>query len=220
LTFSGDGAARYESWYETDEGRRADEAEKAALERLLQVFPQPGSVLEVGCGTAHFTRWLADEGLAATGLDSSLEMLAAGLSSDGVRLVQGDAHSLPFMDGSFDLAAFVTSLEFLRRPRGALIEALRVARDGVLLGVLNRWSFLGVWRRLRRLFRRTSYDEARFYGVGELERLLRSVAGEGGRVVWRTAVYPRWVPWRQAQLPWGGFIGMALVVRDGADGGG
>jgi SAM-dependent methyltransferase len=220
LTSSADAAARYESWYQTAEGRRADEAEKAALGQLLGAFPPLGTVLEIGCGTAHFTRWLADEGLAATGLDSSLEMLAAGRSLDGVRLVQGDAHSLPFTDRSFDLAAFVTSLEFLSRPRGALLEALRVARDGVLLGVLNRWSFLGVWRRLKGLFGRTSYDEARFYGVGELQRILRSVAGNGGRVVWRTALYPRWVPWRHAQLPWGGFIGMALVVCDGADGGG
>jgi hypothetical protein len=90
-----------------------------------------------------------------------------------------------------------------------------VARCGVVLGVLNRWSVLGLQRRLVGLFRPTVYDGARFYGVGELKRLAtRSVAGERVRVVWRSTLFPRCWPWPQARLPWGGFIGMALIVSD------
>ena len=85
---------------------------------------------------------------------------------------------------------------------------------GLLLGVLNRWSVLGLQRRLAELFWRTVYDSVRFYGVGELKRLLRSVAGERARVVWRTTLFPRGWPWVQVHLPWGGFIGMALIVSD------
>ena len=58
-------AAHYEAWYKTPEGRRADELEKAVLDRLVQGFSRPGSVLEIGCGTGHFTRWLSDQGWAA-----------------------------------------------------------------------------------------------------------------------------------------------------------
>jgi hypothetical protein len=115
----------------------------------------------------------------------------------------------------FDLTAFITTLEFLERPREVLVEALRVARHGVLLGVLNRWSVLGLQRRLAGLFHQTVYDAAHFYGVGELKRLLRSIAGGKAHVVWHTTLFSHGWPCSQARLPWGGFIGMALVVSDG-----
>jgi SAM-dependent methyltransferase len=188
--------------------------EKSVLGWLLQEFSQTSSVLEIGCGTAHFTRWLNDQGLAAVGLDLSAAMLDQARALDGIPLMQGDAVRLPFVDGAFDLAALVTTLEFLERLQEALVEALRVARRGVVLGVLNRWSLLGLQRRLAGLFRPAVYDAACFYGVGKLRRLLRSVAGETANIVWQTALFPRCWPWPQARLPWGGFIGMALIVSD------
>jgi len=215
VAFDERAAAHYEAWYETSEGRRADELEKVVLGWLLQGFSGSGSVLELGCGTGHFTRWLSDEGLAVVGLDLSPAMLAEAQALDGVPLVRGDARRLPFADGAFDMTAFITTLEFLERPGEALVEALRVTRHGVLLGVLNRWSVLGLQRRLAGLFHRTVYDAAHFYGVGELKRLLRSVAGGKAHIVWRTTLFPRGWPWSQARLPCGGFIGMALVVSDG-----
>jgi SAM-dependent methyltransferase len=223
-------AAHYEAWYETPEGRRADELEKAILGWLLvqewgglSSLPLgqarkpalPASVLEIGCGTGHFSRWLGGQGLAVVGLDSSPTMLTQARTLDGVPLVRSDARRLPFADGVFDLATFITTLEFLARPQEALAEALRVARCGVILGVLNRWSLLGLQRRLAGLFRPTVYDAAHFYGVGELKRLLRSAAGEQAHIVWRTTLFPRGWPWPQMRLPWGGFIGMALIVSDG-----
>jgi len=220
-------AAHYEAWYGMPEGRRADELEKAILGWLLRGFPRPGSIVEVGCGTGHFSRWLGGQGLAAVGLDLSSAMLAEARALDGLPppmgegrggglpLVRGDARRLPFADGAFDLTALITTLEFLEQSREALAEALRVARRGVILGVLNRWSVLGLQRRLAGLFRPTVYDAAHFYGVRELKRLLRSVASGGAHIVWRTTLFPRGWPWSQAPLPWGGFIGMALIVEDG-----
>ncbi len=76
VAFDERAAAHYEAWYEMPEGHRADELEKAVLGWLLQGYPGWGSVLELGCGTGHFTRWLSDEGLAAVGLDLSAAMLA------------------------------------------------------------------------------------------------------------------------------------------------
>ena len=216
VTFDVRVASHYESWYEKPEGRRADALEKALLRQLLERFPGVQSVLEVGSGTAHFTRWLSGQGLAAVGLDRSAAMLAQARSLDGVPLAQGNALRLPFADGAFDLVAFVTTLEFLEWPREALAEALRVARRGLLLGVLNRWSLLGLQRRLAGLLRRTIYDAAHFYGVGELQRLLRSVTGGKGRIGWHTTLFPRWWPRSQVRLPWGAFIGMALIAGDKA----
>jgi SAM-dependent methyltransferase len=211
-------AIHYEAWYKTPEGRRADELEKTVLGWLLRGLPRSGSVLEVGCGTGHFCRWLSDEGLAVVGLDLSAAMLVEARVMGSVPLVRGDARRLPFADGAFDLTAFITTLEFLEQPRETLAEALRVARRGLVLGVLNRWSLLGLQRRLAGLFRRTVYDAAHFYGVGELKRLLRSVAGGKTRIIVRTTLFPRGWPWSQASFPWGGFIGMALIVDDGFQG--
>jgi ubiquinone/menaquinone biosynthesis C-methylase UbiE len=208
-------ASRYEGWYETAEGQRADALEKASLRQLLDNFPRARSVLEVGCGTGHFTRWLFEQGLATVGLDLSAEMLAEAQTLDGVLLVRGDAHRLPFSDGAFDLVAFITTLEFLDEPQEALAEALRVAHGGLVLGVLNRWSLLSLRRQLAKLFRSTVYDAAHFYGVGELKRLLKAVAGVKAHIVWHTTLFPRKFPCRQSALPWGGFIAMALLVSKG-----
>lgn len=207
-------AARYEGWYATPEGRRADRLEKGLLGRLLTQFPGAASALEIGCGTGHFSRWLAEQGIRVVGLDRSAPMLAQARALDGVLLVRGDAHHLPFADGAFDLAVMITTLEFLKRPRQALREARRVARRGLILGVLNRWSLLGLSRRLAGLRRRTVYDVAHFYSVGELRRMLGSVAGRRARILWRTTLFPRGYPPESSRLPWGGFIGMAAVLEE------
>ena len=106
MAFSERAAVHYEAWYQEPEGRRADALEKASLHRLLQGFAgargrsTPVSVLEVGSGTGHFTRWLAQQGLAAVGLDLSAAMLAQAQALDGISLVRGDACRLPFADGT------------------------------------------------------------------------------------------------------------------------
>jgi SAM-dependent methyltransferase/uncharacterized protein YqgV (UPF0045/DUF77 family) len=215
VTFDGDITAHYEAWYETLEGRRADALEKASLRRLLGNFPYAQSALEVGCGTGHFTRWLGEQGLMAVGLDLSAGMVEQAQTLDGVLLTQGDARRLPFVDRAFDLVALITTLEFLEQPREALVDALRVARRGVLLGVLNRWSLLGLQRRLAGLSRASVYSAAHFYGVGELRRLLRSVADGKAHIRWHTTLFPRGWPWLQSTLLWGGFIGMAMRLPEG-----
>ena len=65
-------------------------------------------VLEVGCGSAPCSRWLAAQGARVVGIDISRRMLGIGLAAmdaDGVRvpLIQATAESLPFADGSFDV---------------------------------------------------------------------------------------------------------------------
>jgi ubiquinone/menaquinone biosynthesis C-methylase UbiE len=208
--FGQDVAAHYEAWYESPEGQRADALEKASLGRLLERFAGVESVLEVGSGTGHFARWLREQGLTSVGLDLSAAMLAQADTLDGIPLVRGDGCRLPFADGAFDLVALITTLELLEHPGEVLLEGLRVARQGLLLGVLNRQSLLGLQRRLVGLLRPTVYDAARFYSVRELSCLLRSVAGQKVDVAWHTTLFPRGWPCAYCAVPYGGFIGMAL----------
>jgi SAM-dependent methyltransferase len=201
-------AESYEEWY-TGRGRRADLLEKCLLARLLASFPQAGTVLEVGCGTGHFTRWFARRGLRPVGLDISPAMLAEAVKWNGIPYAIGDASALPFADRSFDIVALITTLEFVSDPKGALSEAVRVARAGLLLGVLNRHSWLGFQRRIRA---KPPWTQARFFSPGELIGCLQELAGARLALIqWRTTVWP--VPFlRSLPLPWGGFIGMGVQL--------
>ena len=212
--FDDEAAAGYEAWYRTAQGRRADRLEKAALSQMLEAFPEARTVLEVGCGTAHFSRWLNAEGWMAAGLDISRPMLKHARLLGGDRLVRGNAFGLPFADGSFDLCMMVTTLEFLEHPGAAVAQALRVAHRGLVLGVLNCCSFLGIHRRLRGLFRETVYDDARFYSVRGLKRVIREAAPEARVVRWATTLNPRYWPLGQQSGRWGGFIAAAVGVAE------
>ena len=197
-------AASYENWYATI-GLRPERLEKALLKRLLSVFPPSRTVMEIGCGTGHFTRWFGTLGLHPVGLDLSRPMLDEANKLGGVSYVQGDALRLPFLSRSFDLVALVTTLEFLSTPIQALAEALRLTRHGLLLGVLNANSWLG------RDYRRSGgavWEAAHFFSLDELKRMILEVIGKNSRIVWRTTLWQFWPC--ALPLPWGGFIGMAV----------
>ena len=141
-------AGRYEDWYATARGRRVDRSERALLAWLLGWFPGARRVLEVGCGTGHFMECLAERGSVAIGLDRSTAMLReARRRGRGRLLVLGDAHRLPVRDRGADVAALITTLEFLDSPGLALRESVRVAERGFVLVVLNRWSLGAASRR-------------------------------------------------------------------------
>lgn len=199
--------AGYEAWYETT-GRRAADLEKALLTRLLAAFPSAHTILEVGCGTGHFTRWYADQGLRAVGLDVSAAMLAEATRLGSPPCVRGDALALPFPDEAFDLVTLITTLEFVADPLQALTEAARVARQGLILGVLNRQSALA-WRLKRSGI--SLWQAARFFSPDELIHLVRrATGGKRARLTWQTTLWPLWPG--ALPLPWGGFIGMAVEV--------
>ena len=200
--------AGYETWYQTA-GRPADKQEKALLKWLLNGFPEAQSILEVGCGTGHFTRWFSELGIQAAGLDLSRPMLEEAKGLGGPVYLQGDALMLPFLSKSIDLVALITTLEFLSDPGRALAEAMRVARQGLVLGVLNAQSLLG------RQYRREGgpvWESARFFTPGELERMILEIIGGEAGVVWRTTLWPLWPG--SLPLPWGGFIGMTVKYSD------
>jgi ubiquinone/menaquinone biosynthesis C-methylase UbiE len=202
-------AARYEQWY-AGRGRRSDRLEKRLLGELLHDFPDAGTVLEIGCGTGHFTRWIVTLGFCVVGLDSSAAMLSEVRKHNCVPYVLGDASTLPFADRSFDLATMITTLEFVPDPQHALNEMFRVTEQGVILGVLNRRSLLAF---RRRMLGKPPWNTARLFSPGELARLVRQTAGERLRSLqWSTTLWP--LPIRGSlPLPWGGFIGMAAKLR-------
>ncbi|NYH78212.1 SAM-dependent methyltransferase [Actinopolyspora biskrensis] len=108
-------------------------------------------VLEVGCGAASCSRWLASRGARPVGLDISGGMLrhaAAGNERSGrsVPLVQGSADMLPFAAGSFDtVCSAFGGVPFVADSGQAMREVARVLRPGGLwvFAVTHpiRWAF-------------------------------------------------------------------------------
>ncbi|EOM78520.1 class I SAM-dependent methyltransferase [Rhodococcus rhodnii] len=98
-------------------------------------------ILEVGCGSAPCSRWLAAHGAHPVGLDLSMGMLARGVAAmrrggPQVPLVQADAESLPFADASFDDACSAFGgVPFVADPGAVMAEVARVLRPG------GRWVF-------------------------------------------------------------------------------
>jgi SAM-dependent methyltransferase len=98
-------------------------------------------VLEIGCGSAPCSRWLACAGALPVALDLSGGMLrhAAALGAATgipVPLVQAGAERLPFTDGSFDVACSAFgAVPFVAEPQRVMREVARVLRPG------GRWVF-------------------------------------------------------------------------------
>lgn len=210
-------AGQYEGWYATRRGRHTDIAERALLEHLLAAFDGARTLLEVGCGTGHFTAWLAQRGYRVIGLERAPAMLTeAHRRSPRVRLVLGDAHDMPIGDRSVDLVIFVTTLEFLEDPAGALREAARVARRGIVAIVLNRHSLGGLSRRWGRQSRATLLGRSRDYSLGTIRSALRDAAGfrqcELRELRWMSTLFPGFLWNRLGRVPLGDVIGMTAIL--------
>lgn len=206
----------YEAWYETARGRWIAGREFELMRRLMKP-PAGATLLDIGCGTGHFSRRFAAAGLRVTGLDPDAAMLdyARELGS-GVNYLRGTATELPLPDGAYDYVTAVTSLCFIVDTSHALREMWRVARRAVLLGLLNRHSLL-----YRHKHDRGSYCGARWDTPAKVRRWARQLKPEpevimrsaiflpGGSVLARMveAVFP-------GTLPWGGFLAVVLRKPD------
>jgi ubiquinone/menaquinone biosynthesis C-methylase UbiE len=104
-------------------------------------------VADIACGTGNVALAAAARGAAATGVDASAPLLeqarrraaAAGLAA---RFLQGDAGSLPLLDGAFDAAVSAFGVIFAPDPPTALAEMVRVTRpEGVV--ALTSWASEG-----------------------------------------------------------------------------
>jgi ubiquinone/menaquinone biosynthesis C-methylase UbiE len=146
------------------------------------------------------------------GVDRSPAMLAEmGRRYPKVPVVLGDAHRLPFREGVVDLTVFVTTLEFLEDPRAAVSEGVAVARQGMIILVLNRWSVGGLSRRWGPQARHPVLGQARDYTLASLGSMVRKAAGQRWRgACWASTLFPDGFWKIRASVPLGDVIGMAV----------
>ena len=131
-------------------------------------FPQfvallPGAgrrTLDVGCGEGRVGRWLAAHGHRVTGIDSSPTLTTAARKAGGYdELVCGDAASLSWRNGAFDLAVAYMSLHDMSDPESVIGEIARVLCSGgrsaiAIIHPLNRAD-----EDLDRYFERLRFEE-------------------------------------------------------------
>jgi ubiquinone/menaquinone biosynthesis C-methylase UbiE len=167
-------ADSYDNWYASRRGAMYDRLEKKLIASLLPAGVEGEKLLEVGCGTGHWSRFFSKYGFEVTGIDISERMIDAALRKDipNVSFYVGDGHLLPFADDSFDLTAAITTLEFVRDTDAVLREMIRCTRKPgmILLGVLNR---LSKGNRQRQDRTESPYAAARLFSPVELKQLLQ-----------------------------------------------
>jgi SAM-dependent methyltransferase len=98
--------------------------------------------VELGCGTAYVSAWLARQGARPVGLDNSPNQLATARRFQDelgptFPLIHGDAERTPFPDASFDLAISEYGAAIWCDPYAWIPEAARILRPG------GRLVFLG-----------------------------------------------------------------------------
>ena len=103
--------------------------------RLLPDDLDGKDAIELGCGTAYVSAWLARRGARPVGIDNSpaqLETARALQAEFGVQfpLHLGNAETLPFADESFDFAISEYGAALWADPARWIPEAARVLRPG------------------------------------------------------------------------------------------
>lgn len=92
-------------------------------------------ILDVGCGAGFLANELAQHGYHVTGLDASESTLEVAHRHDSTRTVDyrfGDACSMEFDDGTFDVVCAMDFLEHIEKPNQIVREISRVLRAGGL----------------------------------------------------------------------------------------
>ena len=106
-------------------------------ETELKVMPEVSGkdVIELGCGTAYQSAWLARRGARVVGIDNSLAQLTSARRFQrefglDFPLIHADAEAVPLVSASFDLAISEYGAAIWCDPYRWIPEAARLLRPG------------------------------------------------------------------------------------------
>jgi len=136
-------ALDYDQYYATEQGKKIDDLEKFHTALHFNELISK-NVLEIGCGTGHWTQFLSQHGFHITGLDAAEEMLEVAKKKNikNAQFVKGSATELPFADESIDNIMSFATLGFIKNREKAIKEMHRVLKKNgyILIGALNKNS--------------------------------------------------------------------------------
>lgn len=132
-------ATQYDRWISLLTFRQDSALRKYVIDHLL---PQKGTMLDVGCGTGKLLIEAGRRGIRGIGLDKNRQMLQVAKErvrkhnlARRIAFKYGDATSLEFDDGAFDIVVSTLMVSELHpeQLQAFLHEAARVASPGGLV---------------------------------------------------------------------------------------
>jgi acetyltransferase-like isoleucine patch superfamily enzyme/2-polyprenyl-3-methyl-5-hydroxy-6-metoxy-1,4-benzoquinol methylase len=172
---------------EIDKRKQREPVFREAYEILSDQKPEPGSVLDIGCGIGSFLAVCRDHGWQVTGVDPSSIACAVAKQQYGLDIINSQFSSEFFEGRKFDAVFAAQVLHHLPDPAAFLAEIARVvADDGIIVlrtpnlipeeGMLRLQRLLGRKERffcgptlhvfhpetLRLLFAQQSFDDVSF----------------------------------------------------------
>ncbi|MFH2095605.1 MAG: class I SAM-dependent methyltransferase, partial [Bacteroidota bacterium] len=163
-------AADYDRWYEKEPGISCDRLQKSAVKKYLDMM-NGKTILEIGSGTGHWTKFLSENGFFVLGIDISEKMIAVARSRQipYATFVHCDAASLPYNNESISNIAMFATLEFIENQGIALREIYRVLSPGgtLLIGTVNPAGSLARGRKSNELF-----ENGKYYSADSLQSIL------------------------------------------------
>ena len=144
---------------------------------LLQA--QPGErILDIGCGSGHLTKRIADAGAQVIGLDSSPDMIATAKATyPSLKFLVADASGFSF-DQPFDAIFSNAALHWVERAEEAVICMARALKPGgrFVIEMGGKGNIAGIATELERAIRRQHGREVKatnyFPSIGEYASLL------------------------------------------------
>jgi SAM-dependent methyltransferase len=115
---------------------------------MLDVELDGSDAIELGCGTAYVSSWMARRGARCVGIDNSEVQLSTARrmqAEHGIDfpLLHGNAEAVPYPDESFDFAVSEYGASLWADPYKWIPEAARLLRPGGRLRFLtNSWLFI------------------------------------------------------------------------------
>ena len=113
---------------------------QARVARLLSPLAGTERAVDVGCGTGALALALAPLVREVVGVDGSADLLAAARerAPANCTFIEGDAMSLPFGYGEFNVVGCLRVLHHVRRPELVVAELARIARPGARILVADQ----------------------------------------------------------------------------------
>lgn len=215
-------AASRDQWMASEVGRYIySRQEKLIMDSVSPVAGE--SLLDVGCGTGNSLYLFQQKKCILTGIDSSRHALELARQKIGSQceLVLGEATDLPFSDNEFDIVTLISSIQTFHDHHKVIAEAVRVCRNRIFVGFLNKHTLVGTKQSVRKLFGFPILSQVRFFSISEMKFIINQAMRTS--VTWGSVVYLpspiyKWCSefeefFPMKKNPLGAFVGMVAPVR-------